>query len=163
MRPPALPSRYRAVMRKIGKFHEDDRAQRLLDIFPRWADSQLNLSYVNSTSHIVAWHAHRLQTDFWICLRGSLKVGLVEPQDEPSAMFFEAPERTSPGHYAVRFEYLSDKNFRVLEIPPGVYHGYRALQPGTILLYHLTRKYDPTDEIRAEVGAFNEEWGTENK
>ena len=65
-----------AVLREIGGFHEDDRAQRLLDVFPHWPDGQLNVSFVNSTNHIVAWHAHKLQIDYWTCLRGSLKVGL---------------------------------------------------------------------------------------
>ena len=32
-----------------------------------------------------------------------------------------------------------------------------------ILCYYLTHKYNPDDEIRAKVGDFGEEWGTENK
>ena len=30
-------------------------------------------------------------------------------------------------------------------------------------LYYVTRKYDPSDEHRKKVGAFDEEWKTENK
>ena len=59
--------------------------------------------------------------------------------------------------------YLSDKNPRILKIPPGVYHGYKALEPNSILLYYLTEKYDPSDEHRAKVGDFNETWAIENK
>lgn len=125
-------------------YHEDDRAQRLLDVFDI-LDGQVNVSYINSTDHVVAWHKHNLQTDFWICLKGSIKVGLAV-EGGP-----------------VRFEYLSDKNPRVLGIPAGVYHGYKALEPGSILLYYVTRKYDPDDEIRAEVGSFGESWETVNK
>ena len=36
-------------------YHEDDRAQRLLDVFPI-KEGQINISYINSTKHIVAWH-----------------------------------------------------------------------------------------------------------
>ncbi len=39
------------------QYHEDDRGQRLLDIFPE-VDGQINITHVNSTSHIVAWHKH---------------------------------------------------------------------------------------------------------
>lgn len=125
-------------------FNEDDRAQRLLDIFP--LDSgQVNISFINSTEHIVAWHKHNKQTDYWICLKGSLKVGWAK--DDGS---FE-------------FKYLSDKNFQVLEIPPGIYHGYKALEKGSILCYYVTNKYDPQDEIRAPIGHFGENWNTENK
>jgi dTDP-4-dehydrorhamnose 3,5-epimerase-like enzyme len=125
-------------------FHEDDRAQRFLDVFKN-IDGQINVSYVNSTEHIVAWHKHKIQTDYWICLKGSFKVGLAYEDG------------------TVKWEYLSDKNPRVLEITPGIYHGYKALEPGSILLYYLTEKYNPDDEIRATVGAFNESWDTINK
>ena len=126
------------------KFNEDDRAQRLLNIFPS-VDGQINVSYVNSTEHIVAWHKHHIQTYYWICLQGSFKVGLAYDDG------------------TVKWEYLSDKNPRVLEITPGIYHGYRALEPGSILLYYLTEKYNPEDEFRAEVGSFGETWNAENK
>jgi dTDP-4-dehydrorhamnose 3,5-epimerase-like enzyme len=125
-------------------FHEDDRAQRLLDIFKN-IDGQINISYVNSIDHVVAWHKHYIQTDYWICLKGSFKVGLAYDDG------------------TVKWEYLSDKNPRVLEITPGIYHGYKALEPGSILLYYLTEKYNPADEIRTAVGTFNENWNTENK
>ncbi len=126
------------------QFHEDDRAQRLLNIFPE-VNGQINVSYVNSTNHVVAWHKHNIQTDYWACLKGSFKVGLAYEDG------------------TVKWEYLSDKNPRVLKIVPGIYHGYKALEPGSILLYYLTEKYNPEDEIRAKVGDFGEDWHTENK
>ena len=129
-------------------YHEDDRAQRLFDVFDV-LDGQINVSYVNSTEHIVAWHKHNIQSDFWTCLKGSFNVGMAIPKDD--------------GTYEVKFEYLSDKNPRVIEMVPGVYHGYKALEPGSILCYYLTHKYNPDDEIRAKVGDFGEDWGTENK
>ena len=132
----------------LTQFHEDDRAQRLLNIFDL-EKGQINVSYVNSTRHVVAWHAHEIQTDYWACLKGSFKVGLAVP--------------TENGDYKVKWEYLSDKTQKTLKIPPGVYHGYKALEPGSIMLYFLTEKYDPNDEIRADVGSFGEIWETENK
>jgi|TARA_R110000824_G_scaffold49483_8_gene138792 dTDP-4-dehydrorhamnose 3,5-epimerase len=129
-------------------FHEDDRAQRLFDVFPK-VNGQINISHVNSTNHVVAWHKHKIQTDFWFCVKGSFKVGLAEPQDD--------------GSYKIRWEYISDKNQRILEIPPGTYHGYKALQPESIILYHLTEKYDPSDEWKVLPGHFGEDWETESK
>ena len=129
-------------------YHEDDRAQRLFDVFDV-LDGQINVSYVNSTEHIVAWHKHNIQSDYWTCLKGSFKVGMAIPIGD--------------GTYEVKFEYLSDKNPRVIEMKPGVYHGYKALEPNSILLYYLTHKYNPEDEIRAKVGDFGENWMVENK
>ena len=127
-------------------YHEDDRAQRLFDVF-EVLDGQINVSYVNSTKHIVAWHKHNIQTDYWTCLKGSFKVGMATVED------------------GCEFEYLSDKNPRVIEMKPGIYHGYKALEPGSILCYYLTEKYnlEHPDEIRAPVGHFGEEWDTPNK
>jgi len=125
-------------------FHEDDRAQRLLDVFPL-DKGQINISYINSTEPIVAWHKHKHQTDYWLCIKGSLKVGLATEEN------------------GCEFKYLSDKELKILEIPPGVYHGYQALEPNTILVYYVTKKYDPTDEYRVPVGHFDENWEIENK
>ena len=129
-------------------YNIDDRAERLFDIFPI-LEGQINVSYINNTSHIVAWHCHYKQIDFWAVLKGSLKVGLAISDVE--------------GNYNVEWEYLSDKNPRVLQIPPGIYHGYKALEPGTILLYYITEKYDPSDEVKVKPGHFGENWETENK
>ncbi len=125
------------------KFNEDDRAQRLIDVFD-FLPGQVNVSYVQSTDHIVAWHKHELQTDYWVCLKGSFKVGLATETE-------------------CTFEYLSDKNPRVLEIKPTIYHGYRALEPNSILLYYVTKKYNPSDEYRKKIGYWNEQWQAENK
>ena len=95
-------------MKKLDvDFHEDDRAQRLFDVFGV-LPGQINISHINSTGHVVAWHKHKVQTDYWFCVKGSFKVGLAIPQEN--------------GTHQIRWEYISDKNPRVLEIPPGVYH-----------------------------------------
>jgi|6_EtaG_2_1085325.scaffolds.fasta_scaffold25291_2 dTDP-4-dehydrorhamnose 3,5-epimerase len=141
------------------QFHEDDRAQRAMNVFKYLKGGQINVSYVNSTQHVVAWHKHNIQTDYWFCVKGAFKVGLAEETRESR----EQVPGEGGQYYETKFEYLSDKNPRVLVIPPGVYHGYKALEPGSIMLYYLSEQYDPNDELRAEVGAFGEDWGTENK
>ena len=135
------------INKKTITFHEDDRAQRLFDVFDI-LDGQINISHVNSTDHVVAWHRHKIQTDYWFCVKGSFKVGLAIPDNNG---------------YKLKWEYLSDKNPRVLKIPPGVWHGYKALQPESTMLYYLTEKYDTNDEWKVEPGHFGENWATENK
>jgi dTDP-4-dehydrorhamnose 3,5-epimerase-like enzyme len=131
------------------KFHEDDRAQRLQDIYKNgMPDSQINISHINSTKHVVAWHSHKIQTEYWFVIRGALKVGLISKGENCT------------------FEYLSDKSAKVLEIPPGICHGYKALIPGTILMYYITEKYDTVskhDDERFLVGHFGENWDTPNR
>jgi dTDP-4-dehydrorhamnose 3,5-epimerase len=131
------------------KFHEDDRAQRLQDVYKEgMPDTQINISYINSTDHIIGWHYHTKQTEYWLVIKGALKVGLALPAD-------------SGNSHEVQFEYLSDKNPRTLEIPPGIHHGYKALIPGTILMYYITEKYETVskyDDLRTPIGGFNESW-----
>ena len=126
------------------RFHEDDRAQRFCDIFPE-AGGQTMGSRIRPPGHVVAWHRHKIQNDYWCCLQGSFKVGLAYDN----------------GDY--EFIYLSDHNPRTIHIPPGVYHGYMSLEPNSILLYYMDQTYDPQDEYRAEVGYFGDEWSIPNK
>ncbi len=130
------------------KFHEDDRAQRLQDVYSKAMDGQINISYINSTEHVVAWHSHKIQTEYWFVIKGALKVGLATSGED------------------CRFEYLSEKTQDILEIPPGISHGYKALIPGTILMYYITEKYERVskyDDERFPVGHFSENWSTPNK
>lgn len=130
------------------QYHEDDRGQRCLNVFPD-IEGQINVTHVNSTSHVVAWHRHQQQTDYWFCPKGSFKVGLGIPQED--------------GSVKVEWEYLSDKDQRVLKIEPGIWHGYKALQPESIMMYYVTHKYNPNDEWREAPGAFGENWETVSK
>jgi len=130
------------------QYHEDDRGQRLLNIFPK-VNGQINITHVNSTSHIVAWHRHKIQTDYWHCPKGSFKVGLGIPKED--------------GSVDVEWKYLSDKDQKIIKIEPGIWHGYMALQPESIMLYYLTEKYDPQDEWKLPPGSFGESWRIPNK
>ena len=156
------------VKRHLIKYHEDDRAQRLQDIYQAgMQDGQINISYVNATEHCVGWHYHTKQTEYWFVVKGALKVGLVSSHAQAGEKGNKdvAPDEIAQGA-AVEFEYLSDKNLQVLEIPPNVYHGYRALIPGTILMYYITEKYEKVskyDDERVPIGYFGEDWGTPNK
>jgi hypothetical protein len=38
-----------------------------------------------------------------------------------------------------------------------------ALESNSILLYYMDQPYDPSDEYRAEVGYFGDDWGIPNK
>ena len=128
-------------------YNEDDRAQRIFLEFSE-LQGQINISYVNSTDHIVAWHRHKKQVDYWFCVKGSFKVGLAEEIG---------------GKTVVRWEYLSDKNPRILKIAPGVWHGYKALQSESIMMYYLNKKYDINDEWKVQPGHFGESWKIEDK
>jgi dTDP-4-dehydrorhamnose 3,5-epimerase-like enzyme len=123
-------------------FNEDDRAQRYLDVFDL-TQGQINISVVSSTTHVVAWHAHPYE-EYWCCLKGAFKIGVHDGK-------------------TMQFAYLSDRNPVYMRLAGGVYHGYKCLQPGSILLYYFPIKYDPALQTKKLPGYFGENWEIENK
>lgn len=96
-------------------------------------EGQMNYS-VQNPGVIKAWHRHHLQTDFWLCLVGHLKVGIHRETDGVSWV-------------AV----IGEKKPGVLIIPPPLWHGATATGNSPAgLLYYVTHKYDPSkpDEDR---------------
>ena len=101
------------------------------------------------TPDVAESNGHKKQTDYWFCPKGSFKVGLGRPRED--------------GGVDVFWYYLSDKNFHVLQIPPGIWHGYKALEMNSIMLYYLSEKYDENDEEKVLPGHFGEDWRTISK
>ncbi len=87
---------------------------------------QLNFS-MQYPGVIKAWHRHQLQTDFWLCLTGHIKVGVFRETD-------------TQAWSAV----IGEKNPGVMIIPPSLWHGAATVGPTTAgLLYYVTHAYNP--------------------
>jgi len=90
---------------------------------------------------IKAWHRHKKQTDFWIVLRGHLKVGVHRPTDNQSWAMVAGEKR--PG---------------TIIIPPTLWHGAATVGPESAgLLYFVTEAYNPAepDEERLDHDAID--------
>ena len=81
---------------------------------------------------VKAFHWHRYQTDYWYCVAGNIRVGLVDLREESPTV----GERMALC--------LGEWARKVLKIPPGVAHGYQVLgsMPAQ-LIYYATKAYDP--------------------
>jgi dTDP-4-dehydrorhamnose 3,5-epimerase-like enzyme len=136
-------------MEKKAQFHEDDRRASIYDIFGNKINGQLNISYARDTTTVVAWHKHNIQYDRWMCIKGAFKVGLAT---------YEGTK------WKTKTEYLSEKNLRWITISPGVWHGWRALEKDSIMLYYLDQKYShPPDEEKIAPTQIPFQWETESK
>ena len=111
-----MKSRYK----KINQ-HIDDRARRLCDMFPEQT-GQTNISYI-PPHRIVAFHMHQKQVDYWHCVKGIVRAGII------------TPEWQNESHY------LSEHNQKTLEIPELHWHGYQTFEDPAILVYWVTNKY----------------------
>lgn len=119
---------------------------------------QINYSIVQNNGQISCWHKHHIQTDFFFCVKGLFQVGLAIPDDNVTFN----NKSLLVGH-RIEWIYLSERDDKILQINPYVYHGYKALKPDSIMTYFLTQQYNPNDEFRAKAGDFGENWGIENK
>jgi dTDP-4-dehydrorhamnose 3,5-epimerase len=136
-----LPSAFAAARERLepvfvsSPIFTDDRGWSLMNQMQgvMGPAGQINYS-VQYPGVIKAWHRHALQTDFWICLQGHIKVGVYRETDNTAWMAVIGEKR--PG---------------VMVIPPPLWHGAATVgdtQAG--LLYYVTHAYNPAkpDEDR---------------
>ena len=78
---------------------------------------------------VKAWHRHQKQTDFWLVLKGSLKVGVYREEDNTAWLHVIGEKR--PG---------------VMIVPPTLWHGAATVgSEDAGLLYYVTHAYDPAN------------------
>tara|TARA_B100001093_G_scaffold178885_1_gene171475 strand:+ start:17789 stop:18397 length:609 start_codon:yes stop_codon:yes gene_type:complete len=92
-------------------------------------------AYISTTAPgvIKGWHLHSKQTDRFVVLRGRILLGLCNLQTGK----------------ATRLVLDSQRNPRVVCVPPGVAHGWKALgSTESWVLNICSHEYDGTDEYR---------------
>ena len=138
MRPETHTTPLEGVCHLALEIHGDQRGS-LTEVFRRdWFEPegfgplQSNLSQ-SRQGVLRGLHFHRRQTDYWICVKGSLRAVLLDlRQGSPSWK----------KSYAVE---LTQKKPEALLIPPGVAHGYYA-SSDMALIYLVDQLYDGSDE-----------------
>lgn len=108
-------------------------------------EGQINFS-VMYPGVIKAWHRHRLQTDFWICVTGHLKVGIHREEDNSSWLIV-----------------VGEKKPGVVIIPPNLWHGGATVgdTPCGLLYYmsHTFNPQNPDEDRRAYDSVAGFPWG----
>ena len=109
-----------------GRFMETFR----LEWFPQvnWERLQNNRSD-SSAGVLRGLHYHFQQVDYWLAVRGRIRVGLVDLR------------RSSPSYLASATIDMGEDNLRGLFIPEGVAHGFAALTDCS-LMYIVNNYYD---------------------
>lgn len=118
-------------------YFADDRGYSLMNQMKgvMGAEGQINYS-VQYPGVIKAWHRHALQTDFWMCLQGHLKVGVYREADQKAWLAI-----------------IGEKSPGVVVIPPPLWHGAATVGdvPGG-LLYYVTHSYNPAQPDEQRMG-----------
>lgn len=123
------------------RFHEDSRRRGFYDIIPG-LPGEVNFTQMPA-GVICGLHKHNRHTDYFAVAKGSILVRLVYEDGRLEEKFV-----------------VSEQTRKTLIISPGVWHGYKALEP-TILVFYIDQKYSTDDEYKRETKA--EEWEIEIK
>lgn len=123
--------------------HVDGRG----DVIELWSESWLDREPIIRPKHVYqsatdygvtkCWHLHEVHTDQFTVTRGKLQVSLVDLRAD------------SPTYLEVNKVFLGIQKPRLLQIPPGIMHGWKALsQPEVIVVNLQSEVYDPADEYK---------------
>jgi dTDP-4-dehydrorhamnose 3,5-epimerase len=108
------------------------------DLFIEFGQTYLTTMYPGVTK---AWHHHELQTDHFVCVRGSIKLVLY---DERAG---------SPTAGAINEFFVGDHNPLLVQIPPRVWHGFKNVGEEEALIVNVTThpyRRDQPDERRVD-------------
>jgi dTDP-4-dehydrorhamnose 3,5-epimerase len=90
---------------------------------------------------VKAWHLHREQTDNVACIQGMIKLVLFDGREH------------SPTHNHVDQFYLGLHNPLLVQIPKGIYHGWKCVSSEEAIIVNVpTERYDyeNPDELRLD-------------
>jgi len=92
---------------------------------------------------VKAWHYHKIQTDNFTCIRGTMRLGLYDSRKASST--FGAVE-----------EYIISLDDPVLvQIPPEVYHGFKCISPEeAVVINTVTEPYNHAEPDEYRVDAY---------
>ncbi len=95
---------------------------------------------------VKAWHLHKKQTDNVVCVSGMIRLGIFDPRQD------------SPSKGLVNEFFLGDFGHRLVQIPPGVYHGWKCISTSEALIINtVTHPYDAQDPDEYRLEAHSDE------
>jgi dTDP-4-dehydrorhamnose 3,5-epimerase len=123
------------VRTKPLQAHCDERG-RLMEIlraddaiFARFGQAYVTTAYPGV---VKAWHYHKKQADHFTCLHGMVKLVLYDPR------------KGSRTKGRINEFFIGPHNPLLVRIPPGVYHGFKAIDVGESIMLNI-----PTEPYRA--------------
>ena len=117
------------------------------DVIELWSQSWVDGTNIHQPKHVYesstdygvvkGWHLHEHHTDQHTVTRGKLQISLVDVR----------PDSPTFGH--ANKVILGVQKPRLVKIPPGVMHGWKALSRPEVIVVNLqTQIYDPADEYK---------------
>ena len=108
------------------------------DIFREFGQVYFTTAYPGVTK---AWHYHKIQTDYFFCLKGTTKLVLYDSRKD------------SPTHGMINEFIVGGHNPMLVVIPKMVYHGFKAISTEESIMINIPTEpynYDNPDEYRLD-------------
>jgi len=105
-------------------------------IFKKFGQAYLTTTYPGV---VKAWHYHKLQDDYFFCLKGMVKLAIYDDRKD-SATYKEINEF-----------YIGEHNLLLVVVPAFCYHGWKCISEGESIVLNLPTevyRYDAPDEYR---------------
>lgn len=141
------------VTRKLRTIH-DERGWLMeilrsdWDIFQKFGQVYVTTAYPNVAK---AWHMHKKQTDHVVCIKGLIKLALYDGRDN------------SPTKGEINEFFMGERKPMLVKIPPGVWHGFKAIQEIAFVVNVPTElyNYEEPDEHRLppDTDKIQYDWG----
>jgi dTDP-4-dehydrorhamnose 3,5-epimerase len=120
----------------------DERGYLMEILRPDWEEfRKFGYAYLTAVYPYVvkAWHLHRIQTDHFACISGMIKLVLYDARKESST------------YGQINEFFIGDKNPTLVQIPPGVLHGFKGISLEAALIINVPTEaynYENPDEER---------------
>jgi dTDP-4-dehydrorhamnose 3,5-epimerase len=131
------------------------------DFLPKFGQVYVVSSPVRGT--IRAFHKHEVLWDYFCVVRGTAKIILAKASEEDVQLASNNGGKHTPE--ALETYILSERKPALLVVPPGVWHGWMALEDETIVLATGSEIYDQDepDEMRIPPDLFGDVWTVRGK
>jgi dTDP-4-dehydrorhamnose 3,5-epimerase len=147
----------KGVIIKQLKYIPDERG-RLMEIlkcneeiFTKFGQVYISTTYPNV---VKAWHFHKEQDDFIVCIKGMLKLVLYDNRDD------------SPTKGEINEFFIGEFNPSLVKVPKAVYHGWKCVSAEEVIVINIpTEPYnrERPDEYRVDPHKNNIPYNWERK
>ncbi len=108
------------------------------DIFQEFGQAYMTTTYPGV---VKAWHYHKLQEDYFTCVRGMIKLVVYDNRPE------------SPTHKQINEFFIGEHNLQLVVVPRFTYHGWKCVSEHEAMILNLVTKpynYQEPDEYRLD-------------
>jgi dTDP-4-dehydrorhamnose 3,5-epimerase len=108
------------------------------ELFKKFGQAYITTTYPGV---VKAWHYHKLQDDYFTCLRGMIKLVIYDHRPD------------SPTYKTINEFFIGEHNLQLVSVPRLTYHGWKCISTEEAMILNLVTEpyqYASPDEYRLD-------------